>query len=125
MLYWINDEESTPQRFPLRKLLRRVWEVGKGGSICEVYRVNGHGPRVFELAQQCEEREWVPISFEEADSLCGGQEQWFYDFEARVPGSEIRFGLHDSTALFVSAPLHQARAIVESFSKVKAASDSE
>lgn len=97
------DEDDTPQRFPLQRLLRRVYEVaGAGVTTCNLSKVRvGYGLRIRELDEQLGPEEVVTISLSELDALSAGTEEWFYDLEARVPGTDIRFGLHDTTALFV------------------------
>jgi len=117
MRRWIMDEDDTPQRFPLQRLLRRVFEVtGARDHGCDVTRVRGgYGERVHALEESLDSIDAVRVSFSEIEALTEGREEWFYDFEAKLPGTAIRFGLHDSTALFVEGEQPFVEAVVAAF----------
>lgn len=120
MRYWILDEDETPQGFPLQRLLRRVCEVaGAGSARCDLFKVWGYGLRIHELEEKLASEDMVSISIEEFDQLSEGTEEWFYDVEARIPNTDIRFGLHDSTALFVVASPSIAERVVSGFTNFR------
>jgi hypothetical protein len=117
MRFWIIDQDQTPQRFPLQRLLRQVTQVtGSTSETCEVLRVRaGYGLRAYELQQKSDAAEFLRVSMAELDELCAGTEQWFYDIELRIPDTDIRFGLHDSTALFVEGGQGSCESVVAAF----------
>jgi hypothetical protein len=126
--YWIFDHDKTPQRFPLQRLIRRVCEVVTASSqdceiaSCEITKAHGYGLNIrgWEVALDTEDK--IVVDFEFFDGLSQGTEEWFYDLEAKLPGVEILFGLHDSTALFVEADQSIAMDIVSIFANVRQAS---
>lgn len=116
MRYWIRDQDETPQRFPLQRLLRRAFEVAGGEqSTCEVTRARGYGLEIRQLEQQLDVEDVVHVSLQVLDRLSEGSEEWFYELDARVPGAGLRFGLHDSTALFVEGDAATSKRIVDVF----------
>lgn len=120
MRYWILDKDETPQRFPLQRLLRRVRDlVGPGLRSFELTRARGYGLQVREWEEALEGADRIVVPFELLDGLSAGTEEWFYDLEAHVPGAGVRFGLHDSTALFVEAPPEIAEALAGAFGDVR------
>lgn len=118
------DTDETPQRFPLRRLLHRALEVsGRQNAPCEVTKARGYGSRIHKLEEQLDSEESVQLPYEKLDALSEGINEWFYDLEARLSGTDIRFGLHDSTALFIEAEPALADAVVSAFLSVRSASD--
>jgi hypothetical protein len=118
--YWIFDKNQSPQRFPLRELVRRVHEVAApNAKNCEVTRARGYGLRINQWAEALDHADEIVVPFDLAEDLSQGIDEWFYDFEARIPNTDIRFGLHDSTAMFVDAPLRIAEQVAQAFSEVR------
>jgi hypothetical protein len=123
MRYWIMDKDDTPQRFPLQRLIRRVCEVTHAGTAtCNLFRVTGYGMQVHELEKRLDVEDVVTVQLSTLDQLSQGTEEWFYDLEAQLPGTEIRFGLHDSTALFVEGSSEIVEDVVAAFELWKSAS---
>lgn len=120
MQYWIFDKEETPQRFPLQRLIRRVREVvGTGVRSFELTKVWGYGLQVVKLEEELNNANEIVVPYELLDQLSKGTEEWFYDIEAHVPGTNVRFGLHDSTALFIDAAPEIAEALVLPFRDIR------
>lgn len=120
MRYWILDEDETPQGHPLQRLLRRVREVAGVDSItCDLFKVWGYGLRIHELEETLGAEDTVRISVEEFDKLSEGTDEWFYDVEAQISNTDIRFGLHDSTYLFVVASPEIAEKVVSVFANFR------
>jgi hypothetical protein len=120
--YWVFDTDTTPQRFPLRRLVRRVKEtLGDTAAECRVLKARGYGERVCAWDALLDEKNDIPVDFTLLDDMTEGTEQWFYDLEIEcsVESRRVAFGLHDSTALFVEAPKAIADAVVVGFSDVR------
>src|SRR5262245_5632980 len=104
MHYWISDKDETPQRFPLQRLIRRIRDVVAPGAVtCEVLRVWGYGLQINEWDEALRDKEKITVPYELLDALSAGTEEWCYDIKLQFPGTDVRFGLHDSAALFVEA----------------------
>jgi hypothetical protein len=123
MRYWIMDNDETPQRFPLQRLFRRVCDVaGVEVATCNIHKVRGYGFQIHEWEERLDSEELIVVNRDQLDKLTEGTEEWFYDLEAKLSGSEIVFGLHDSTALFVEAPPAIAAEVACAFENVRPAS---
>jgi hypothetical protein len=123
MRFWIMDKDQTPQRFPLQRLFRQVIHVtGTQAEVCSVLRVRGYGRRVNELEQEVDAVDMVTVPISELDELSAGTKEWFYDLEAQIPGTDIRFGLHDSTALFVEGEPLLTESVATTFTDYRRAS---
>lgn len=120
MRYWILENDETPQGFPLQRLIRHVREVvGSGLGSFELTKVRGYGLQVHEWEEALDASDRIVVPFELLDRLSAGTEEWFYDLEAHVPGTNVRFGLHDSTPLFVEAAPEIAAAIAGAFVDIR------
>jgi len=120
MRIWIMDKEQTPQRFPLQRLFHKVVKTtGTCSDVCNILRARGYGSRINQLEEELDSAELVCVSTSELDTLSAGTEEWFYDLEAEVPGTNIRFGLHDSTELFLVGDEPVAEAVAEVFSDLR------
>lgn len=116
MRQWITEEDGTPQRFPLQRLLRQVFaSAGVEARTCDLRRARGYGADIRALERALDSVESMSVEFSALDKLAEGTEQWFYDLEAQVPGTDIRFGLHDSTALFVDGDPSLVTAVAGAF----------
>lgn len=116
MRYWIMDEEQSPQRFPLQRLLHRVIEeTGAKAEVCSVLRASGYGLRVNELERELQVVDVVAVPTSELDNLCAGTDEWFYELEVAIPGVDVRFGLQDSTAMFVEGNRVLCESVVAAF----------
>jgi hypothetical protein len=73
MRLWIKDQDQTPQRFPLQKLLRTVVSaVGTQPDHSDVRRVDGYGERIKELADRLDIVETVALPIATLDDLSAG-----------------------------------------------------
>lgn len=75
-----------------------------------------------ELEERLDVEDVVSIPLSSLDELSQGTEEWFYDLEAQLPGTDVRFGLHDSTALFVEASPAIVEEVVAVFGSFRPAS---
>jgi hypothetical protein len=122
MRYWIFDQDDTPQRFPLQRLLRCVREAsGARASACRIYKVRGYGEEIHTWEVALDVAESMEVDLADLDSLSAGGVEWFYDLEAQIEGSGILFGLHDSTALFVEGDSDVIGQIASTFAQVRPA----
>lgn len=123
MRYWIMDNDQTPQRFPLQRLIRRICEVtGVEDATCHLLKVRWYGEWIHELDERLDVEETVRIPLRMLHEVSDGTEEWFYDLDAELPDANVRFGLHDSTALFVEAEPAIAEKVVAAFSSYRPAS---
>lgn len=123
MRFWIMEKDQTPQRFPLQRLLRQVIKVtGTNAEVCNVLRARGYGLRVNDLERELDTADMVTVPMSELDDLMAGTEEWFYDLEAEVPGTDVRFGLHDTTALFVEGDPLLSESVAATFTDYRRAS---
>lgn len=123
MRYWIKDQDHTPQRYPLQRLLHRVLELaGAPPETCRISRARGYGKTIHSWGEALDAAESIDVPLKEFDDLSQGSKEWFYDLEARLPGVNVLFGLHDSTALFVEGDPDLVKRITEHFRDVQLAS---
>jgi len=125
MMYWIRDEDTTPQRFPLKKLIRLIVQK-LGSSIHEfwIIKARGYGLKICEWDDLLDEKDRIKVEHDLLENLSSGVEEWFYDVEVEVVADDqlqVRFGLHDSTALFIDAPKEFSESILRSFKFVQEA----
>jgi len=122
MKYWILDEDTTPQGFPLRMLILLILkQIASTTYQLWILRSQGYGLRVNEWDERLDKEEQLLIDPELLLDTSVGEEEWFYDLDAKIitDGLEIRFGLHDSTALYLEAPQDFSKKIIKSFKLVK------
>ena len=62
----------------------------------------------------------IPVSFDELVRLTAESDELFYNLDARWVADKLafRFGLHDSSALFVDAPPELAKQVTSRFKEV-------
>ena len=123
MMYWIRDEDTTPQRFPLKKLIQLIVQK-LDTSLPEfwILRANGYGLTICEWDELLDENDRLKVDYDLLENISSGTEEWFYDLEVQVvteDGLQVRFGLHDSTALFIDAPEEFSESIIKSFKIVQ------
>ncbi len=120
--YWIFDREDTPQGFPLRALVARIRELACDDA-CRflIRRSQGYGEQVCRWDEMLDQADEISVSADELQNLSSGTAEWFYNLDARCasPSMAIRFGVHDSSALFLEAPSELAEQITASFKKVQ------
>lgn len=119
---YIYDEEDTPQRYPLRRLLDSVIEhVGPDQQRWQVAGVWGQGfktARLGDLTSPSPEDE-TPVDTAALVDLDDDPDEWFYDIVIRTPDRSLTFGIFDSSYMFVDGPRDQVLAIVRDFDDVK------
>lgn len=116
------DTDATPQRFPLQRLIRRIGEVaGDESRACEVRRARGFGERVNALDERLDSVEAITVPLAELEELSRGTEEWFYDLDATLLGTSVRFGLHDSAALFLEGTPSLVAEVVRVFDDARPA----
>lgn len=119
MRYWIYDNDDTPMRLPLGKLVERLRQQYPAAKMCAVSRSEGYGERVNAWDDDLESSGEVAVDLAMLQRLCNDDQEWFYEFDAVLPGFDIRFGLHDSTVLFVEGEPSAAEALTRGFSDVR------
>lgn len=123
MRYWIQDEDATPQGFPLAKLIRIIiQQLGNIGYELWIRRSQGYGLAINEWDGRLDHEDKLLISPKALQDVSEGVEEWFYDLDAEIitNNMRVRFGLHDSTAMYIEAPEEFAEDIIRLFSSVKA-----
>ena len=121
MRYWIRDEDATPQGFPLKVLIMLIiHQIAPLAYQVWILRSQGYGLTVNEWDDRLDKEERLPIDLESLLGISSGEEEWFYDLDAEIiaDGLQVRFGLHDSTALYIDAPQAFSEKIVETFKNV-------
>ena len=122
MRCWIFDKIETAQGFPLLELLKQVIVVlDATDASFFVTRARGYGDQVCELDEATDRSNEVAVSTEDLERLSRGTDEWFYDVEVvgRAQERTVRFGLHDSTALFVEAEAELVKRITSAFKDVR------
>lgn len=121
MRYWIRDEDETPQGFPLKLLFQKI--IRQFGS--EIYqlwliRSEGYGLKVNEWGKALDNNDRILVDPELFLSMSLGEKEWFFDLDAEIKTDllQVRFGLHDSTALYIETTKDFASAVVGSFEHV-------
>ncbi len=88
-----------------------------------VLRSQGYGARIYQWDELLDKQQQILVDKELFEELSAGIEEWFYDLDARAVSDdlEIKFGLHDSTSLYIDAPPEFAKLIIQSFKFVQEA----
>jgi hypothetical protein len=121
MKYWIRDEDSTPQGFPLKMLIVAIFQqLGSMVGKIWIIRSQGYGLKINEWDDLLDKEDRLLVDPELLIEVSAGETEWFYDLDAEivVNGLKIRFGLHDSTAMYIDAPKEFADKVVKSFELV-------
>jgi len=124
MKYWIKDRVDSPQQFPLKLLfLAIVKTVGTEPLQLHVSRSQGYGRQIAEWDESLDNNAILSVEKDVLEKLLEGTEEWFYDLSVEVKSNNqtVRFGLHDSTAMFIYAPQEIASRAVEMFENVEIA----
>lgn len=124
MRFWIRDEDKTPQRFPLGKLLRCASE--ELGAPCKIWitRAEGYGESISRYSEVLDEAERLLVDSDEFLVVSAGIQEWFYNLDAVLesPTDRVLLGLHDSTALYVEGADALVKRILGRFEVVSPAS---
>ena len=122
MRYWIRDEDKTPQGFPLKLLFQLILQQ-LGSTVYQLWilRSEGYGLRVNEWGEILDTEERLLLNPALFLEISSGQEEWFYNFDAEIITDklQVRFGLHDSTALYIEASKEFTEEVIKSFDLVK------
>ena len=120
MRHWIFDTDSTPQRFPLVRLIDRIEEVsGQHPDLYLLRKARGYGLQINEWDTLLEKQEHIAVPASELRSIGSGEDEWFYDMEAFSHETGILFGIHDSTAMFVEGPSDLVSKVAKTFGQTK------
>ena len=121
----IRDEDDSPQRYPLIRLLRSV-DHALGGEVRDwrVMRLWGQGLRTGRLEDRVNEIELgddIIVTTELLLSLDRDPNEWFYDVIIRTLDRSLSLGIFDSGFMFVEGPAGVARAAAAPFELVEEA----
>lgn len=123
MRYLIFDEAKPPQMFPLLRLLRRVQEVSSSRiEFVKIWRAWGCGEHVADWADATDalpRDERLSVPFELFERVAEKEDEWFYDVDLFVDGMNVRFGVFDSSYMFVEATPEVAEQIIKVFENVR------
>ena len=117
--YWIFEPDDSPMHLPLGRLIQRLREQFPHADSCEITRSRGYGEQVNRWHEQLDSKDMVVVGVALLFQISAGGEDWFYDLEATIPECDVRFGLHDSTALFVEGEETLVESIVRGFRDVR------
>jgi len=126
MIYWIKDRVETPQKFPLNLLLSLIIRaIGSEHLQFVVTRSQGFGLQINKWGDLLDRQEDLRVERDVLEKLLEGTEEWFYHLDVKVMSSNltVRFGLHDSTAMFIEAPRGVIDMIVNKFETVELAKE--
>lgn len=119
----IFDQDNSPMRLPLGRLIQRLREQYPDADACEITRSQGHGEQVNLWDGQLEGEDRVIAELSLLHGICTDGEEWFYNLDVALPVYQIRFGLHDSTALFVEGERVSVESLTSGFFDVRLALD--
>ncbi len=122
MRYWIKDEDKTPQGFPLRLLFQLiVQQLDHADYKLWILRSEGYGLKVNEWEKILDSEDRLLIDVPSFEEVSAGDTEWFYNLDAEIVTDkmQIKFGLHDTTALYIEAPEGFAQKTVSSFDHVQ------
>ena len=118
----IRDQEDTPQRFPLRRLLEAVRNVvAPEQQSWRVSGVWGQGLKTVRLQNELRERgEYGEIFVSTADllDLDSDPDEWFFDVTIKTSDRTLAFGIFDSGYMFVDGRRAQVIEIGKAFDDV-------
>lgn len=119
--FLIFDRDETPQGLPLRMLIDNIQVYAGAQGQFHLRRAQGYGLWIGSWNAQLDNADEVAVSAAELLKTSDGNEEWFYDLDAVyvTPSATVRFGVHDSTALFVAAPAPLALQIIANFRNVQ------
>ena len=122
MRYWIMDRDETPQGLPLQRLIKELRSM-LGPTVREfsLTRAEGYGLQVREWDVILDEQESVLVDADFLEELSLGTEEWFYKLDAHCLDKSVRFGLHDSTALYLECAVEIGEKVVQKFQNTKVA----
>lgn len=121
-LKWIFDTVNEPQRFPLRVLAERVLDVvGARQTTLQIRRSDGFGQQICKWDDQLDDSDQIEVESRQLVELLSAGDEIFYNLDAIVTDGQmsVRFGLHDSSALFVECAADQCDAVTSGFSDVR------
>ena len=119
MKLWIKDGDDTPQRYPLKRLLCSLTRALNAESVdFHVLRSQGYGLTVTEWENRLDDEDSILVDEPFLSEILEGVDQWFYwlDVKVETEDTEIRFGLHDSSIVYVEGPEELLNRIAEEFS---------
>lgn len=116
----VGDEIDTPQRFNLIKLLGVILgQLGTGAAVWHVHRAEGYGLGINRLNAQLDVESSVRLEVHELAALLPGFAEWFYWLDAVSDDGTVRFGVVDSSYMFVDGPPAVIEAVVTCFRETR------
>ena len=119
MKLWIRDQDDTPQGFPLKRLFCCLTGALNAESVeFHVLRSQGYGLTVTEWHIRLDDEDSILVDEPLLSEILEGVDQWFYWLDVKVitEDAEVKFGLHDSTIMYVEGPEELLNRIAEEFS---------
>jgi hypothetical protein len=118
----IRDQDDTPQGFPLKRLFCSLTRALEAESVeLHVLRSQGYGLTVTEWDNRLDDEDSILVDEPFLSEILEGVDQWFYWLDVKVvtEDTEIRFGLHDSSLMYIEAPDKLLNLVAEDFSHVE------
>lgn len=126
-MYLIKDPVDDSQRFPLTAFLEHVLNAVGAGDASRNWRVFcswGYGKDVCALEDLLEERESIQIQPSDLLRISKDTGQWFYDLHCVDEQAFLRFGVLDSSALYLDGNEDLCKRIADCFDQVSQTSSS-
>jgi hypothetical protein len=122
--FWILDREDSPQGLPLCGLLRTLrTSAGLASEQVRIRRSRGYGESVCAWDNSLNETSEVEVPLSVLEALADSGQEWFYDLdiECLTKSGPLRFGVHDSSTLFVAGPVEVLINVIGVFASVREA----
>lgn len=125
--YWIYDKDDSKTGFPLGILLNLIINSLSGNILkITVHRAEGYGEKIFSWDEQlCSPEDTVAVSLGEIKELLECNEEILYWLDVEFDlcnGEKLRFGLHDSSSMYVEFNADFGSVLNRKFEHVKAIS---
>lgn len=118
----ILDQDHSPQRFPLAKLLHAVQRVvGSDLESWRVFRAWGQGwktARLTDALEAIDVADDLEITTATLTDLDDDPDEWFFDVIIRTNDGSLSFGIFDSGWMFVEGPRDEVIEIGTEFEHV-------
>jgi hypothetical protein len=117
----IEELTDSPQGFPLERLVDLVRQESRADTLL-VVRSQGYGPTVYAWECRLDTHSEIEIAWADLAAIVHGTDEWFYELDAHCfasQGEVIRFGVFDSSFLFVEAKTQIAEKMVRHFKSTR------
>lgn len=120
-MYLILDPMDDGQQFPLARFLAEVAAIGRSPSrpYWEVVSACGYGKDVCDMEDVLEDQASIPDGAEQVLKISSDPNQWFYDLQCVDCDSGLRFGVLDSSGLFIEGSEELCRLVTAKFEDVR------